>query len=64
MNPLGMSQPVGLDVLQRLATGYTREERELLKRQQAAQRQQMDTGYRARTRGYNALDVPLEYLIP
>jgi hypothetical protein len=54
MNPLGMSQPVGLDVLQRLATGYTREERELLKRQQAAQRQQMDTGYRARTPGYNA----------
>jgi hypothetical protein len=48
-----MSQPVGLDVLQRLATGYTREERELLKRQQAAQRQQMDTGYRAQTPGYN-----------
>ena len=54
MNPLGMSRPVGLDVLQRLATGYTRDEQELLKRQQAAQRQQMDTGYRAQTPGYNA----------
>ena len=53
MNPLGMGQPVGLDVLHRLATGYTRDEQELLKRQRAAQRQQMDTGYRAQTPGYN-----------
>jgi len=53
VNPLGMGQPVGLDVLHRLATGYTRDEQELLKRQRAAQRQQMDTGYRAQTPGYN-----------